>query len=131
MICSFMAIWLLLPSLLTGKGMSGIRFLFFIALILFPYNSTGQENDFGEITLSDLQTEPLFFEQGAEGTVLSDITNATIIYANGFKIEFTRTVSIKIFKSSGYYLANVQIPFSNKDKLTDLKAAVFNIADNL
>jgi hypothetical protein len=84
----------------------------------------------GKISLEELKTSPDLFEKGSEATVLFDLATAKMIYENGFKIEYSRHVRIKIFKSSGYHLANVQIPYGNLDKLLNLKAFAYNLVDD-
>jgi hypothetical protein len=84
----------------------------------------------GKVSLEELKTSPYPFEKGAEATVLFDLATAKMIYDNGFKIEYSRHVRIKIFKSTGYHLANVQIPYGSLDKLLNLKAFGYNLEDD-
>ncbi|HJZ39169.1 MAG TPA: DUF3857 domain-containing protein [Bacteroidales bacterium] len=84
----------------------------------------------GEVSRDELETTPYPQEKGAEAVVLCDYATAKMVYSDGFKIEFTRHVRIKIFKSSGYDLANIQIPYTRYDKLLILKAFTHNLEDN-
>lgn len=100
-----------------------------ICSIIFPGRFFSQTSPItiGRVSNEELRTVPDTGEKGAEATVLYDFTTAKIVYNNGFGIEFTRHVRIKIFKSSGYQLTNIQIPFTRFDRLLDLKAFTHNI----
>jgi transglutaminase-like putative cysteine protease len=85
---------------------------------------------FGQVTQAEFESMPNPVEKGSGATVLCDIATARMVYNNGFKIEFTRHIRIKILKSSGYAQANIQIPFTNKNRILNLKAITHNIEDN-
>ncbi len=82
-----------------------------------------------DVSGADLETVPNQLEKGAGATVLADYASAKMIYDNGFRIEFKRHIRIKIFKSTGYGLANIQIPYSKYDRFMDLKAYTYNLDD--
>jgi len=116
-------------------GLSRLRLrscMLLLIVFLVPFRTQSQSLpiSIGKVSLEELNTSPYPFEKGAEATVLFDLATAKMIYENGFKIEYTRHVRIKIFKSSGYYLANVQIPYGSLDKLLNLKAFTYNLADD-
>lgn len=85
---------------------------------------------FGEVSRVDLETLPYPQEKGAEAVVLYDYATAKMIYNDGFKIEFTRHVRIKIFKAAGYDQANIQIPYTAEDRLSGLKAFTHNLEND-
>jgi hypothetical protein len=82
---------------------------------------------YGAVSRADLQTELYPAEKGAEAVVLCDYATAKL--TDDFQIEFTRHVRIKIFKSTGLDQANIQIVYTKYDKLSGLKAATYNLAD--
>jgi hypothetical protein len=84
----------------------------------------------GEVSRAELETTPYSQEKGAEAVVLCDYATAKMVFSDGFKIEITRHVRIKIFKSAGYSFANIQIPYTRYDKLLTLKAFTHNLEDN-
>jgi hypothetical protein len=86
---------------------------------------------FGTVTTEELTTDPLPQEKGAEAIVLGDFTTARMGYYEGYHVEYTRHIRIKIFKSSGYALANIQIPYAPNDKIKDLRALTHNLEDSL
>jgi len=100
-----------------------------VCSIVFPGRFFSQTSPIiiGKVSHEELRTVPDTGEKGAEATVLCDFATAKIIYNNGFGVEFTRHVRIKIFKSSGYGLTNIQIPFTRFDRLLDLKAFTYNL----
>jgi hypothetical protein len=109
------------------------RFLVFAVFsLILPYKVFPQDIPFetGEVTVEDLTTGPLPWETVAAATVLSDYATAKMIYNNGVKIAFTRHVRMKLFSSSGYGFANIQLPYTRYDKLLNLKAFTYNIEDN-
>jgi hypothetical protein len=106
--------------------------IIWIFCIVFPFRIFPQilPVAFGEVSRQELESIPLPREKGASATVLCDLASTKMIYDNGFKIEFTRQIRIKIFKSSGYGLANIQIPYTKNNRIKDLKAFTYNIEDN-
>jgi hypothetical protein len=82
---------------------------------------------YGEVTRADLESEPYRQEQGAEAIVLNEFAVAKILYEQGFKIEYTRQVRIKILKAGGLSLANVEIPFRENYEISELKACTHNL----
>lgn len=85
---------------------------------------------FGAVSRADLEALPYPQEQGAEAVVLSDFEAARLIYKDGFKVEITRHVRIKLLKSSGYDYANIIIEYSLGDKLLNLKASTHNLVND-
>ncbi len=82
---------------------------------------------FGAISRDDLETELYQAEKGAEAIVLCDYATAKM--NREFHIEFMRHVRIKIFKTAGLDLANIQIVYTKNDEISDLKAATYNLDD--
>ncbi len=86
---------------------------------------------FGDVTREELETAPMPYEKGAGATVLCDYATAKMNYDNGFRIEFTRHLRIKIFKSTGYGLASIQIPYDKSNNVENLKAFTHNMGDSM
>lgn len=110
----------------------------YFLLILFSYSiiesssfSQTSPITFGAVTRNDLETELYPQEKGAEAVVLCDYSSARLTYHNGFKIEISRHVRIKIFKPAGYDFGNVLITYGKNDLLTGLKASTYNLVDGL
>jgi hypothetical protein len=83
---------------------------------------------FGAVSRADLETELYPAEKGAEAVVLCDYATAKV--NDEFQIEFTRHVRIRIFKSTGLDQANIQIYYTRDDRISDLKAATYNLEDD-
>jgi hypothetical protein len=98
--------------------------LILFLLILFPCRIIPQSitRPVGEVSLEELGTVPGPNEKGAEAIVLFDLASAKMIYANGYKIEFTRHVRIRSL--------NIRIPrlisdtLCRYDKLLNIKAHI-------
>ncbi len=104
-----------------------------VLLAILPFRAYPQVTHavFGEVTHEELETTPLPYEKDAGAAVLCDYATAKMIYDNGSRIEFTRHLRIKIFKSSGYRLANIQIPYSKNNRVENLKAFTHNLEDSI
>jgi hypothetical protein len=100
---------------------------FAIFLFITKISSQTSPITFGAVSRADLETELYPAEKGAEAVVLCDYATAKV--NDEFQIEFTRHVRIKIFKSTGLDLANIQIVYTKFDKISDLKAATYNLDD--
>jgi hypothetical protein len=103
-------------------------FVGLLILDLFPGLSQTSPITFGAVSRADLGTELYPAEKGAEAVVLCDYATAKV--NDQFQIEFTRHVRIKIFKSAGLDQANIQIGYTKFDKISDLKAATYNLEDD-
>ncbi len=104
-------------------------FICLLGIFLFITKVSSQTSPitFGAVSRADLETEPYPAEKGAEAVVLCDYATAKV--NDEFQIEFTRHVRIKIFKSTGLDQANIQIVYTKYDKISDLKAATYNLDD--
>ncbi len=99
-----------------------------IFLFITTVSSQTSPITFGAVSRADLETELYPTEKGAEAVVLCDYATAKV--NDEFQIEFTRHVRIKIFKSTGLDQANIQIVYTKFDKISDLKAATYNLEDD-
>jgi transglutaminase-like putative cysteine protease len=102
-----------------------ISILFCFALMPLLVLSQTSPITFGVFSRAELETTPYPQETGAEAVVLCDYATAKII--DGFDVEFTRHVRIKIFKPAGYSLANVVIAYSADDRISGIKACTVNL----
>ncbi len=103
--------------------------LIIFIICLSSYSQTSPIT-FGAVSRADLEMEPYPQEKGAEAVVLCDFASARLIYNDGFKVEITRHVRIKIFNPSGYDFGNVMIEYAKEDKLTELKASTHNLVND-
>ena len=101
--------------------------IFFVCIL--PGHTQTSPITFGDVSRSDLETELYPQEMGAEAVVLCDYTSARLAYRDGFTIEISRHVRMKIFKPSGYDFGNVLITYGKNDRLTDLKASTYNLVN--
>ena len=101
--------------------------LFTLCLSIYPQTSP---ITFGAVSRADLEMQPYPQEKGAEAVVLCDFASAKLIFNDGFKVEVTRHIRIKIFKPAGYDFGNVMIEFSKDDKLSELQASTYNLVND-
>jgi transglutaminase-like putative cysteine protease len=84
---------------------------------------------FGDITLDQLSNKPYKPDPGADAIILSDIGVASFNYVNGFYVELERDVRIRIVNSDGFDYADIDIPYSSDDRISNFRASTFNTAN--
>ena len=88
---------------------------------------------FGDVAMDVLKMQVYDKDTSAGAVVLADYGESTITYNQnqGFELRFERLRRIKILNKSDYDWANFVIPVyktdANDEKLTNLKAATFNL----
>ncbi len=105
--------------------------LYFLSLrLIVPAQPV--EREFGQISLSDFRLSLPGIDEGAGALVLFDIGSAKLEgYEDGFRLEFKRTLRIKILNKNGFDAAKVSVYFSPDDngrgKLKHLEAKTYNL----
>lgn len=107
-----------------------------VALFLLSLTVFAQKNKdipaFGKIEKADLELKECAIDKDAEAMYLFD--QGTVRYQRGartlFEMHEYRRVRLKIFKETGYHLANVKLHYYSDDKyekIVDLDAVVYNL----
>jgi hypothetical protein len=108
-----------------------LLFFFIAALLSFTFTKLQSQNKipFGDIKIEDLENKPYKPDPGADAIILSDKGIASLNYDGNFYIELVRDVKIRIVNSNGFDYANVELPFSENDKIFSIRASTFNKKD--
>ncbi len=103
-------------------------FLLTILSIYFTNTSFCQNAvpEFGRADLEELLMKDCEFEKGAPALTLYKFEKTELVNEN-MTIKTERRERIKIFNSSGYPYANIEIPFSKRNKIKDLSAIIYNL----
>jgi transglutaminase-like putative cysteine protease len=107
------------------------RYISIFYLILFLSFATSElfsqyKFKFGDISLEELSNKPYKPDPGADAVIISDIGTASLNYVNDWYIEMERDVRIRIVNSNGFDYADIEIPFSADDRITNYRASTFN-----
>ena len=81
---------------------------------------------FGDISLLELSNKPYKPDPGADAIIISDVGVASLNYVNEWYIEMERDVRIRIVNSNGFDYADIEIPFSADDAISNFRASTFN-----
>lgn len=108
--------------------------LLFLVMISLSYGQSA-EPKFGKIDAADLSMTRYENDTTADALMLFDYGTSKFILSpqEKFQFEFERHFRIKIFKKSAFRLADFKFSLyesgSSQEKLTDLKAATYNLVD--
>ena len=113
------------------------RYICFLLVIGGPMNGFSQQPvmKFGKVSIDELKMNKYERDSGAAALVLFDKgqTSFNYIQGEGFRMEFTRHLRIKIFKKNGYNYADFSIPLykdnDKREKLIALKGRTYNLVD--
>jgi len=110
--------------------------LFLLIFYITMPSGQAQNVEFGKVNLMDLLSESYPADTSAPAAILSDFGKTRILHYDniGFRLETTRTVRLKIYKSSGYGWADVDIPLYRDDNrhtesVRDITAYSYNVQD--
>ena len=99
--------------------------LLIMSSVMMVSNAQNKPVKFGEIDIENLKMEVYPGDSSAGAVILYDYGMTTFDY--NLEISFTRHVRIKIFNTSEFDRANVEIPHYRGDMVTKLKAATYNL----
>jgi hypothetical protein len=103
-----------------------------IILSIYFTNTSFCQNavpEFGRADLEELLMKDCEFEKGAPALTLYKFEKTELVNEN-MTIKTERRERIKIFNSSGYPYANIEIPFSKRNKIKDLSAIIYNLDES-
>jgi transglutaminase-like putative cysteine protease len=105
------------------------RLYFLGVLLLSGFVVSGQKSPvkFGEIKKENLEMSMYPKDSSAGAVVLMDWGYVT--FDHNFEVSFERHIRIKIFNSTEFDRANVEIPYYKRDRVERLKAATYNLED--
>jgi Domain of Unknown Function with PDB structure (DUF3857) len=111
-----------------------ICFMLFLGGILNGF-SQAPVMKFGKVSIDELKMNKYEHDSGAAAVVLFDKgeTSFNYVQGEGFRMEFTRHLRIKVFNKNGYNYADFSIPLyqnnDNREKLMSLKGKTYNLVD--
>lgn len=82
---------------------------------------------FGDVPNEDLELTSYKQDPSADAVVLDDYCQITMSETEGINVIVDRHIRMKIINTDGLDYANVEIPYSTNDKITNVKAASYNI----
>jgi transglutaminase-like putative cysteine protease len=103
-----------------------LSFLVFILSFATSELFSQYKLQFGDISLEELSNKPYKPDPGADAVIISDKGTASLNYINDWYIEMERDVRIRIVNSNGFDYADIEIPFSADDRITNYRASTFN-----
>jgi hypothetical protein len=111
--------------------------IFTVILLVFNVNFNLQAQKpamkFGKIDPANFELKTYDKDTSAEALILGDYGESQIIYDqnDGFVVEYSRHFRAKIFKKSGYDLANQELILyhnaNGQEKILTLKGSVYNM----
>lgn len=107
-----------------------LRIYFLAILATLSTNLIAQKSPlkYGEIDVNNLAQKTSLIDSTSGAEYILD--HGVVTFDHSFEIELTKHVRIKIFDKNQFDLANIEIPYSEGDNVTRLKASTYNLVDD-
>jgi transglutaminase-like putative cysteine protease len=98
-------------------------------LLCFRASAQIREITFGDIPEEDLAMTEYTDDPSADAVILENYARVSVRTGERILVDIDCHIRIKILNTDGLDYANVELPFGNREKLTAIKAASYNIED--